>query len=77
MAVAGCADDARQRDESAVQPPATAAAPDDDDLREGELDDVEREPSVPAGDPDGPDERGRLEAACFHGSTEACDRLGH
>ncbi len=63
------ADRAGRRDDPAPARSESAAA----DERETEL------PAEEPGESDvaEPDERGRLEAECFAGSTEACDRLGH
>jgi hypothetical protein len=67
-------DDARAT--TPPEPPERAGAAQTDD--EAALDpEAEGEALGPTGDVAEPTEREQLEAECFHGSTEACDRLGH
>ena len=51
------------------------AAPSSDEASPEEA--LDEEIVDPPADLAEPNDREQLEAACFHGSTEACDRLGH
>lgn len=69
-------DDARATPSGEVPDRVEAAQTDDHEAAPDDLG-AEAEALDPAQEIAEPTEREQLEAACFHGSTEACDRLGH
>ena len=70
-----CSDDGPPSSPPAPASSTVEVAPSDE--RTAPAPGVDDEVVEPAGDVAEPSERERLEVACFHGSTEACDRLGH